>query len=72
MLKLEGLREKVARQFGWATARHMLPPQSPTQTLYKWRHDMAGRFRENHPGPCFVFKKTRRYRLRQPLPAPQD
>jgi len=46
MLKLEGLREKVARQFGWATARHMLPPQRLTQTLYSWRHNMAGRFRE--------------------------
>jgi hypothetical protein len=46
MLKLEGLREKVARQFGCATARHMLPPQRLTQTLFKWRHNMAGRFRE--------------------------
>jgi hypothetical protein len=58
MLKLEGLREKVARQFGWATARDMLPPQRLTQTLYKWRHNMAGRFREtprlskNEAGPA--------------------
>jgi hypothetical protein len=46
MLKLEGLREKVARQFGWATARHMLSPQRLTRTLYNWRHNMAERFRE--------------------------
>src|ERR1700686_3595928 len=43
MLKLEGLREKVARQFGGATARHMLPPRRPPRrTLYKGRHNMAG------------------------------
>jgi hypothetical protein len=46
MLKLEGLREKVARQFGWATAKPMLPPKRLTQTLYNWRHNIAGRFRE--------------------------
>jgi len=32
MLKLEGLREKVARQFGWATTGQMLPPRRLTQT----------------------------------------
>jgi len=55
MLKLEGLREKVARQFGWPTARHMLPARRLTQTPYDWRHNnIAERFSET---PSFLKTK---------------